>query len=831
MESLKISFLGGAREVGASCMLVKLMDKNILLDCGIRQGAAKDILPDFNTIQENGGADIIIISHAHMDHIGALPLISKEYPNARIYMNNMTKDLTRVLLYDSLKIMNSREAEIPLYAEKDVENMLDRIFTINYQVEFEIERDIKLSFYQAGHIAGASGVYITSKEGSLFYSGDFSIFKQRSIEGAKIPKLRPDAAIFESTYGDKLHSNREIEEDRLIDVISECIKNGGKMLIPAFALGRAQEVLLIIKSAINKGKLPKVKVYVDGMIKNINMVYKNNPLYLKGSLGKKILRGIEPFYDDNISPVENKEEREKLLDSKETVIIISSSGMMTGGPSQYYGEKIAGMENGYIVITGYQDEEAPGRKLLNLMELPKEERTIEINGKNIPVKCNIAKVGLSAHSDKSEIKALAGQLSSRNIFLVHGEESVIEGLAGEIASEAMGRVYVPKDGETIEVNIRVPRKQLKRQLEYLLNSKDEISEENVEELWKFVRENYNERLFTIEELLVIWKGNALFNSMELENMKNVLLNSPYFENDLRRFFMFKARSKEDVEEELKPKELKPNEINDLIREYFNGYDFKKISIKLEEKKVILVFDFPRAVSTDINNIIVDFEGEFEWKIEINKETNNNALENLIRTLFLNLTIKKISFLLNDNKVLVLTDDKVEGFEAEKEEFKKKTGFDIVLQGNNNVKSVINDSYTMLAGNSPMMEQNEALKYIDTCFQHEKHKPYKKSIKSKGNLELSFISPIIGRKYAEKMQFIAKEIGWNMSISNSVNQNEVTNIAVRLCAKEGIKLKKNPSFNLGAMEVTLTLENGSKEVLEKIKSEFEGSTGCHLNIVL
>lgn len=831
MENLKISFLGGAREVGASCMLVRLMDKSILLDCGIRQGAAKDILPDFSTIQENGGADIIIISHAHMDHIGALPLISKEYPNARIYMNNMTKDLTRVLLYDSLKIMNSREAEIPLYAEKDVENMLDRIFTINYQVEFEIAKDIKLSFYQAGHIAGASGVYITSKEGSVFYSGDFSIFKQRSIEGAKIPKLRPDAAIFESTYGDKLHSNREIEEDRLIDVIRECIKNNGKMLIPAFALGRAQEVLLIIKSAINKGKLPKVKVYVDGMIKNINMVYKNNPLYLKGSLGKKILRGTEPFYDDNISPVENKEEREKLLDSKETVIIISSSGMMTGGPSQYYGEKIAGMENGYIVITGYQDEEAPGRKLLNLMEIPKEERTIEISGKSIPVKCNIEKVGLSAHSDKNEIKALAGQLSSRNIFLVHGEESVIEGLAGEISSEAMGRVYVPKDGETIEVNIRVPRKQLKKQLEYLLNSKNEISKENVEELWKFVRENYNERLFTIEELLVIWRGNAVFNSKELESMKNVLLSSPYFENDLRRFFMFKARSKEEVEEELKPKELKPNEINDLIREYFNEYDFKKISIKLGEKKVILVFDFPRAVDTDINNIVSDFEDKFEWKVEINKETNNNALENLIRTLFLNLTIKKISFLLNHNKVLVLTDDKVGGFEAEKEEFKKETGFDIVIQGNNNVKIPINDSCIMPAGNSPMMEQNEALKYIDTCFESEQHKPYKKSIKSKGNLELSFMSPIIGRKYAEKIGIIAKDIGWNMSISNSVNQNEVINTAVRLCAKEGIKLKKNPSFNLGAMEVTLRLENGSKEVLEKVKSEFEGSTGCSLNIVL
>lgn len=827
---LNISFLGGAREVGASCILVKILEKNLLMDCGIRQGAAKDILPDFNTIQESGGIDAIIISHAHMDHIGALPLISKEYPNARIYMNNMTKELMRVLLYDSLKIMNSREAEIPLYAEKDVEAMLDRIFTINYQVEFEITPGIKLSFYPAGHIAGASGVYITSEEGSLFYSGDFSIFKQRSIEGAKIPKLRPDAAIFEATYGDKLHSNREIEEDRLIDVIKDCIQNNGKMLIPAFALGRAQEVLLIIKSAINKGKLPKVKIYVDGMIKNINRVYKSNPLYLRGSLGKKVLKGIEPFYDDNISPVENREEREKLFDSKEAVVVISSSGMMTGGPSQSYGEKIAGMENGYIVITGYQDEEAPGRKLLNLLELPKEERMMEINSKKVPVKCTIEKVGLSAHADKSEIKALIQQLSPRNIFLVHGEESVIEGLASEVAREAPARVYVPKAGETIGVNIRVPRKQLKRQLQYLVGSKEEINEENIERLWKFTRENYYERLFTIEELLIIWKGNAVFNLEEIENIKNILLSSPYFDNDARRFFMFKAKSEEEVKEELAPKELKPNEINDLVKEYFHKYNFKKISIKLEEKKIVLVFDFPKVVDKKINNIIAEFEDKFDWKVEINKETNSNAVQSLIRTLFVDLNIKKISFLFNEDRVVVITDDEAKNSKKLEEEFKNNTGFDIVFQGNNKNTS-INENCIAASGDAPMMEQNDALRYIDTCFEGEKNKPYKKSIKSKGNLELSFISPIIGRKYGEKIGFIAKNIGWNMSISNSVNQNEVINIAVRLCTKEGIKLKKNPSFNLGAMEVTLTLENGSKEALEKIKSEFEASTGCYLNIVL
>ena len=377
---MEIDFLGGALEVGGSSILLNIDNKNILMDAGIRQSSAKDNIPNFRAIQDYGGVDAIVISHAHLDHIGCLPIISKEYPEARIYMNNMTKDLLKVLLYDSLKIMNNRDGEIPLYAEIDVKNTLDRVFTINYEVRFSIFEDMYLTFYNAGHIAGASCVYIQSKEGALFYSGDFSVFSQKTVEGAKIPKLRPDVAIVESTYGDRLHSNREIEEKLLVNTVNECIEKQGKMIIPAFALGRAQEVILILKNAMNKGSMKKVKIYVDGMVRDINRTYKNNPLYLRNSLGKKILKGNSPFYNDNIIEVKNTDNREEILSKNEPLIIISSSGMLTGGPSAFYAEKIASMENGYIVITGYQDEESPGRKILDLLEENEDsERYLNIN--------------------------------------------------------------------------------------------------------------------------------------------------------------------------------------------------------------------------------------------------------------------------------------------------------------------------------------------------------------------------------------------------------------------------------------------------------------------
>ncbi len=516
---MRISFCGGAYEVGASCILVNINDKNILLDCGIRQSSSKDTLPNLSTIQTEGGVDAIIVSHAHMDHTGALPLISKEYPYAKIYMTIMTKDLIRVLLYDSLKIMNNREAEIPLYNENDVVNMLDRIQIINYQFDFEILEGIKMTFFNAGHIAGASCTYITATAGSLFYSGDFSIFSQNTIEGSKIPKLRPDVAILESTYGDRLHSNREVEEEKLLDMVNECQINNGKMLIPAFALGRAQEIILILKKAINNKKIKKINIYVDGMVKDINRVYKMNPIYLKSSLGKKILRGIEPFYDDNIKPITTKQDREKILNEKESCIIISSSGMLTGGPSQYYAEVIAGMENGYIVISGYQDEESPGRKLLKLAD--SEEKTLEINNKTIPVKCHVEKMGLSAHADKGEIKALISKLSPKNLFLVHGDKAVIDSLAKEVQYESLGRVYAPKCGETISIGIRTPRKQLKKNIPFTINSSKEIDDSGIEKLWSFIRKNYKDRIFTLQELFLFGMGYMLTTKKQQINYRSL----------------------------------------------------------------------------------------------------------------------------------------------------------------------------------------------------------------------------------------------------------------------------------------------------------------------
>lgn len=827
---MKLAFLGGAYEVGASCILLIIDHKNILLDCGIRQSTSKDPLPDLRLIQDMGGIDAIIISHAHLDHTGCLPIVSKEYPEAKIYATKMTKELIKVLLYDSIKIMNNHEAEIPLYAEQDVENMLNKVYPMSYEAGIHIIDGIKLTFYNAGHIAGAACAYIEGSEGAFFYSGDFSIFSQRTVEGAKLPKLRPDAAIFESTYGDRLHSNREAEEDKLIELAEECARKKGKMLIPAFALGRAQEVLLVLKKAMNKKKLRGIDIYVDGMVRNINNVYEFNPLFLKGSLGKKILKGGKPFYDDHIKPIETREQREKILEGSESCIIVSSSGMLTGGPSQYYAEKIVGMENGYIVITGYQDEEAPGRKLIDLLEQEPQDRVIEINNKKLSVRCRVDQIGLSAHSDKGEIKALIEHICHKNIFLVHGEEKSISALSKDLAGEVRGRIYTPKCGEVIDIYIKNKREQWKKQIPSVMHKKEMIEAENIPDLWRFIYESYGDRLFTTEEINFIWSGTRKIKASEAERVQKLILSSPYFETDPRRLFLFKTKSQEEVSEALKPGDLKQNELNDMVYEYFSEYGYKKASIMLNEKRIRLNFDFPDAVEKSINEKIAEFQDKTSWKIDINENANINAASEIIKKLIGEDNIKKVSFYGGKNAVTVFVNAHTACPDIA-EKFKEKTGLDIALLEEKEINMKSQEDF-YVSGSVEKLEQNEALAIIDAAFREEEFKPYKKGIKNNEEgkyIELAFISPSVGRRYGKKIEDISNKIGWNISISGAVNQNEVIRLAAEIMKEKGIILKKNPSYNPSDNSVTVKLQVNAEEAFEEIKQVFKNKTGCSLII--
>ncbi len=838
---MNLHFLGGAMEIGGSCIYIKIAGKKILLDCGIRQSVSKDPIPDFRTIQEQGGLDAVIISHAHMDHIGTLPMISKAYPNARIYMTAMTADLTRVLLYDSLKIMNYKEDEIPHYSEQDVLAMLGRIFPVGFQTSFPIFDQLNLTFYPTGHIAGAACVYLVTEEGSLFYSGDFSAFAQRTIEGIRIPKLRPDVSIIETTYGNRLHANRLVEEKRLIELVKTCILEKKKILIPAFALGRAQEVLLILRAAIQNQEIPAVPIYVDGMVRDINTMYARNPTYLKNALGKRILKGNEPFYTKEIHPVAPMQNRDDLLSGPDPVIVVSSSGMLTGGPSAQYASRLAPMENACIIITGYQDEESPGRQLLNLLEHP-QNQTLTINGSTVPVKCQIEQVGLSAHGDKSEIIALLDRLSSRHVCLVHGNEDVIKELGRELAGEDFRRrIYLPESGQEYEISLHNKRKQLSFQPAHTMQMKRPFTKEDEQPLWDYWQAHYPGKAFSIPQIVHIWYGHP--DAGIQQQMQEILQNSIYFSLNTRRLFLFEANTPDTVAQALAPKELTIQDLELQIQTLFPENTYRKIGYHTAKKEVLLQFDYPDSQDKDeFQKKAEQFQDATGWTMQMHPSMNHNAAS-LLLSVLLGDRLQKTSYYAENKCYAVTTRNDtsssypVSDTEAARQ-FLETTGWTLRINGkmqkaeNSSASSETNTARSNFFSPSKTVEQaeqNMAFFCIDETFRDLPHKPDKKSLKHDENgkyLELGFISPILGLQYADTLQSLADQTGWRIRIADKINQNELFKTAQLLCLQQDITLAKNPSYLPAQQTVQLKLSMPqAEEKLRQIAEQFLEQTGC------
>ncbi|MCL1914229.1 MAG: MBL fold metallo-hydrolase [Eubacteriaceae bacterium] len=813
---MKLSFGGGASEIGASFLMLQLDGMNIALDCGVRM--AGDMLPDLSIIHDFDKVDCILLSHAHMDHSGALPVLSREFPDVKIYMTHATKDLIRILLYDSLKIMDQRELEIPMYAEIHVEAMLDSIVCYSPVHTFApIEgSNIQVTFYGAGHIAGAVGIFIAGDEGSFFYSGDFSVARQQTVEGATFPKLMPDVAVFESTYGDRLHSNRAVEEDRLVSKIASTISNGGKLLIPAFALGRSQEIILLIHRAINRKQLPKnLRVFVDGMVNDVCLAFARNPNYLRTQYGKRILRGRDIFYNDNVVSVNrDRALREQIVASKDPLVIISSSGMLNGGPSQFYAEKLAGGENNAIALTGYQDEESPGRQLMDVANAPDSasDLVLKLGDRTVPVKCDIGMFGLSAHADKLEILSLAQQLGARQVFFNHGGEDVVNSLGLAFQKEFNGDVYIPKNGEVFDLVVRNKRKQDDRRAQkpdkcvpWENTNGNDVSKS----LWEFVLSSYGtNKAFVLEDLFYVcygrWPRQAYgidSGNDELQAFRGLINTGNYFETEIKRPFVFHAVDPDSLEA---PEEaMEVNAMLALVDNYFPADSglYKK-GARHDEKIALLSFNFPLAAQKAYSEEIAAFEQESKWKTQINAECNPAAAEVLINRLIENHAGTKVSYFRTEGYFQATVGQLPKDALAIQAAFSGMTGLQLRIATREAPKQV------QLNAGKDQMEQNQVFALIDQRFSGKTHKIYKKSIKARDGitgLELSFITPMAGSLYRDELNSLTKESGWPMWVNNASNQHELLKIAKELLENEDIITKKI-SFMPDTASVQVSLDS-------------------------
>ncbi len=438
---MDITFLGGTNEIGASCLLINVAGVRILIDAGLRPKAVGEAaLPALDHLADP--PDVILLTHAHIDHIGALPVVHKLFPRVPVFASEPTRALTEIMLLDSAKLQNFLPGAA-LYNEDDVEHTLSCLRSLFMNRWHYLAPQVALCFIPAGHLLGAVSILLDTSEGRVVISGDISLTHQRAVPGFSAPNFPADVLILESTYGDGIHPDRQEEERRLVESVTEVVLAGGTALIPSFALGRAQEVILTLRQAHQQKETPLYPIFVDGLVRTVTDVYNHSRSYLTPTLQKN--KGNLFWHLKHVIKVSTTKQRYQSLE--QPACIVSSSGMLVGGPSVFYARHLIGDSASAIFITGYTDEESPSRKLQQLAS--GDELTL--NGQKHKVACQVRKFGLSGHADAEQLVQVVEHFKPRQIYLVHGEDG-----RGALNARLQGRYQVHLPVATQKVKIKPP---------------------------------------------------------------------------------------------------------------------------------------------------------------------------------------------------------------------------------------------------------------------------------------------------------------------------------------------------------------------------------------
>jgi KH/beta-lactamase-domain protein len=447
---IRITALGGYRQVGRSCTLLQTRRSNVLLDFGVDvandQGPMTEA-PEFDL----ESIDAIVLSHAHLDHCGLIPRLYDEGYKGPLYCTAPTRDLMTLLCLDYIDVCQKNGKET--YPKKAVEKAVKHSVTVNYGEVSDITSDMRLTLQPAGHLLGSSLVHIHVGEGlhNILYTGDLKFGPSRLFEAAFTDFSRAETVIIESTYGasrDVLPSRREAEE-KLMQVIDMTMKQGGKVLIPSFAVGRGQEIMAIL--AAREFQYP---IYMEGMIWDATAIHTAYPEHLNRYMQRDIFhRGRNPFLYERFRRVVPKE-RDGIIDSGEPGVVIATSGMLIGGPAIEYLKGLATGRKNTLLFVGYQGEGTLGRRI------QKGWREIPLHGNSgrtqaLRIDMNVDTVsGLTGHSDRSQLMSWLHKLRARpeRIIVHHGEPGKCTELARDAHKSFRAETLAPKNLESVRLN-------------------------------------------------------------------------------------------------------------------------------------------------------------------------------------------------------------------------------------------------------------------------------------------------------------------------------------------------------------------------------------------
>jgi Cft2 family RNA processing exonuclease len=416
-RDISLTPLGGGAEIGGSCMLVEVGDVRILVDAGTRpRPANNDVGPPDIALATAGNLDAIVLTHAHNDHSGYVPVLTSRYPNLPIYCTADTAALLPTMWNDAVKVFERTRherarygdpaAELP-YTQTEAIAAQYRIRELAYGLVVDVTDDVTIELFPAGHILGAAGVVVTAGSSRVVVTGDVSDLAQASVPGLIMPDSvrHADLLVIESTYCRPGGKPRNQEVERFVATVAETVKSG-RVLVPAFALGRAQEVILTLRN-----RLPDIPILVDGMAKEISRIYETRT----ADTDRPLL-----LYGDNVKEVQPGTRHEQYIAMRRGVIV-STSGMLSAGPAVQWARWVLPDPNSALLVSGYQDEESPGRALLELAQ--GEGQTFSLDGQDIEVKAKVAQFGLSAHAGRNGLTSIVRDIAPRQTMLVHGVAS------------------------------------------------------------------------------------------------------------------------------------------------------------------------------------------------------------------------------------------------------------------------------------------------------------------------------------------------------------------------------------------------------------------------
>jgi hypothetical protein len=456
---VRITALGGVQEVGRSALLLQTRESSILLDCGVNPGSTRpfEAFPRLdNPAFELESLDAVVISHAHLDHCGLVPFLYKYGYDGPVYCSAPTSNMMTLLQLDYLDVA-SKQGVTPYYDQKDVRECVLHTLPLRYGVVTDIAPDVRLTLHNAGHILGSSMVHLHIGEGlhNVVYTGDYKYSRTMLLEAATTEFPRVETVITESTYGgaDDIMPSRVEAEERLTSLVNGTLERKGKVLIPVPAVGRAQEIMLVLDGYMRRGLMKEAPVFIEGMISEATAIHTAYPEYLGREVRNSILHdGVNPFQSDYFTIVEHPSVRQEIVEG-EPCIIMATSGMLEGGPVIEYFKSLADNENNSIIFVSYQIEGTMGRRVqkgLNEVAVMTPEGKMDVV--KVRLRCESIE-GFSGHSDRRQIFNYVTHLQPKpeRVVVVHGERAKCLSMANFIERRCEVQTLVPSVLETFRL--------------------------------------------------------------------------------------------------------------------------------------------------------------------------------------------------------------------------------------------------------------------------------------------------------------------------------------------------------------------------------------------